>query len=263
MNIRNIAVLLCLVITLIFAANDADANDDSHKDKEGVNTLLVHFEPNQMLQLIAPLTDISKNNEEGVKLRNQYYQTAIPLAQQYGFKNLGQLIVTETIVGDFRPGAYVIGSWPSLKTFDEFANLPEWATLKALRVEAWDELKLFNAEIKAPLSLSFREDKFYTVVFAWNNPQHPNNYSAYLEGIEPALNRVGGRFMLKIKQPTMESHDSNAVPPNQITFVEWNTKNGFATLQQQEGYKRFIALRDSGLQKIEFHRLAPRIPERS
>lgn len=262
MNIKSFAILLCLIISSIFPANDAVALDESHKNKEDAKTLLVHFEPHQMLQLIAPITDVSKNNEEGVKLRNQYYQTAIPLAQQYGFKNLGQLAVTETIVGDFRPGAYVIGSWPSLKAFDEFANLPEWATLKTLRLEAWDELKLFNTEIKAPLNQSFREDKFYTVVFAWNNPQNPDNYSAYLEGIEPALNRVGGRFMLKIKQPSMESHDPNAVPPNQITFVEWNTKNGFATLQQQEDYKRFIALRDSGLQKIEFHRLAPRIPER-
>ena len=261
MNLKDVAILACVITSLTYTDDSAVASDGSHYEQDEVKTLTVHFEPSQMLQLIAPITEISKNNDEGVKLRNQYYQKAIPLAQQYGFKNHGQLVVTETIVGDFSPGAYVIGSWPSLNAFDEFANLPEWPTLKTLRIEAWDELKLFNAEINAPLSLSFREDKFYTVVFAWSNPQRPNDYTSYLAGIEPALNRVGGRFMLKIKHPTMESHDASAEAPNQITFVEWNTKNGFATLQQQEDYKRFTGLRDSGLEKIEFHRLAPLIPE--
>lgn len=253
--------LPCLVFVLILTLAQADANNEDLPSEDKVRALTVNFEPDQMIQLIAPITSDSKNTEQAAKLRSEYYQTAIPLAERYGFKNLGQLAVTETIVGNFQPAAYVLSSWPSISAFEAFSSLPEWPKLKALRIEAWDELKLFNAEIREPVSLSFREDKFYTAVFAWNNPQKPNDYAAYLEGIEPALNRVGGRFILKLNPLSMESHISGAASPNQITFVEWNTENGFATLQQQDDYKRYTDLRDSGLKKIEFHRLAPRIPE--
>lgn len=261
MNIKNFAVIICLIISHIISCSEVEASNNIMNKNDDVNKVTVHFEPNQMIQLIAPITDTSKNTPQAAELRNQYYQTAIPLAQRYGFKNLGQLNVTETIVGEFKPGAYVISSWPSLAAFEEFSSLPEWPKLKALRIDAWDELKLFNAEVIDSVNLSFREDKFYTAVFAWNNPSNPGNYAAYLEGIEPALNRIGGRFILKLRNVTMESHDSDAVSPNRITLVEWDTENGFAKLQQQEDYKSYTALRDSGLQKIEFHRLAPRIPE--
>lgn len=237
------------------------ANADSASTQASVKSITVQFAPYEMIQLIAPVTAISKNTGEAEALRRDYYTQAIPLAQAYGFKNLGQLQVDKTLVGDFKPPAYIIGSWPSVAAFDAFSDLPQWPELKALRKQAWDELKLFNSEIPSPTKLTFREDKHYSVVFAWVNPQNPTDYFTYLEGIEKALNRVGGRFILKLKQPTLESHTDDSSPPNQITFVEWETENGFAALREQPDYQEFTSLRDSGIAKLEFHLLSPRITQ--
>lgn len=251
-------ILSSSVFLYMLSINDAIAET---KSKEAARSVSVHFEPKQMIQVILPDTSISKNTKEAATLREQYYQEAIPLAQSYGFKNHMQLNVTSTIIGTTKPSAYIISSWPSVAAFDEFSALPAWQKLKDMRKQAWDELSLYNAEIEHATTLTFREDKFYTVLFAWINPENPNDYLAYLAGIESALNRVGGTFMLKVKRPSLEVHASKNNPPFQITFVEWDTEDGFATLSKQDDYKRFTKLRDSGLSKVEFHRIKASFPK--
>ncbi|MDT0626719.1 hypothetical protein [Alteromonas sp. W364] len=250
---------VCLSLILCMSSfNSVMAQDQPSDD---IQTLMVHFEPKQMIQLISPDTSISKNTKEAAKLRGKYYQEAIPLAQSFGFKNHVQLNVTNTLVGSTKPTALILSSWPSVATFDEFSALPEWPKLKEMRKNAWDELSLYNAEIDHATILTFREDKYYTVLFAWINPEHPSDYLAYLAGIETALNRIGGTFMLKLKEPSIEVHASENNPPFQITFVEWDTKDGFTKLSKQEDYKRYTNLRDSGLRKVEFHQIKPKFPK--
>ena len=65
----------------------------------------VDIEPGQVVQLIAPVS-----LPETLALRKQYYRDAIPLAEQYGFKNHGQLIIEKTILGDFKPPTLIMSS---------------------------------------------------------------------------------------------------------------------------------------------------------
>lgn len=221
---------------------------------KSVDTLTLSFKKGQVLQLIAPV-----NLEGKESVRRHYYQTAIPLAESYGFANLGQLSVTQKIVGDFEPGAFVIGSWPSVKSFDDFAALPEWPELKQQRAQGWEELKLYNDQVEKDLELVFRQSKFYTVAFAWFNPENPNDYLKYLKSIEGIVNQMGGKFIHKMRSPTLEAHNSPKIAPDQITFVEWDSEDGLKNLLAHPEYEMFSGFFKSGISKFEMFRIAPNV----
>ena len=217
-------------------------------------TMAVQFAPGQIIQLIAPVSEPVKE-----PLRRAYYQTAIPLAQSYGFKNYGTLVVEQTIVGDFRPPIIVIGGWPSLHAQNEFKSHRDFKGIKLQRADAWEKLMIYNHLNPDRTVLSFDKDKSYTVAFAWTKLSHPNSYFQYLKALEPMLAKLGARFMHKMVAPNLDAIEPNSHAPQQITFVEWQSDDDLRQLQSLPEYKKIYPLFLEGIEKFEFHRVSPRI----
>lgn len=213
----------------------------------------VDIKPGQVVQLIAPVS-----SPETLPLRRQYYRDAIPLAEQYGFTNHGQLVIEKTILGRFKPPTIIVGSWPSSMAISQFEQEPQWPKLKQDRSVAWQDIRLYNGEVDQPHNMIFLSDKTYTVAFAWVNGEHPDDYFEYLASVEPLLTEIGARFMFKIRYPKIESDQPNTPAPDQITFVEWPDANALARLRAMPKYQQIVSLLNRGVTQLDLHVVRPK-----
>jgi len=205
----------------------------------------------QYLSIVLP-----QSRPEADAARQSYYDQAFPLGSRFGLKREAILKIDHTIISSYEPSGAIFYSYPNKASELALANHPSWPAIKAQRTEAWKELKIYSAEIQEDMLINFDPDKSYTLVIAWLNPEKPDDYAAYLESIEPLLAEVGGRFVYKMKKPAFEAHSANLVAPGQLTFVEWDTLDGFAALRREEAYKAVSHLIGSGTSAIEFYRLS-------
>ena len=126
-----------------------------------------------------------------------------------------------------------------------------------MRPKAWEELRIHSAEIEENITLNFKSDKFYTVGFAWLKPENASDYTKYLDGIESDLNNLGGRYIYRMLNPSFEAHNTPQGAPAQLTFVEWDTKQGLEKLQKSNGFKNNVKYFSNSVIGFELHRITP------
>ena len=207
----------------------------------------------QVLQLVVP-----EESDEGRAARQTYYQNAFPIAERLGYRNEGMLGIRQTVRSDYDPSVFVFFSWPGGDAVQGYRSNPRFTEFKDLRREAWRELKIYDAEIDEDLKLVFDPAKHYSALFAWLDPETRADYTRYLEGIEPAVKRSGGRFIYKMYDPYMQALNDPSNGPGQITFVEWETEDGFAKVQQSPEYREHQSQFASSVLKFEFYWLQTR-----
>jgi len=222
--------------------------------QEATKALSVQYAPGMVVQLIAPVTDPEKRH-----LRDLYFKKNAETAQRHGYRQDGVLIIEETLVGDFKPNVFVISHWPSLKAQKTFQALPLFSGVKSLRRDAWEALKLYDHELDVPLKMTFTEDKAYTVALAWTNPSNPSEYYDYMAALPPLLEKVGGRFMHQFNDVVVSAHNPDELAPQQITFVEWDSKDGVEKLQALPEFAELAKKLQSGTVRFELHRVTPRL----
>ncbi|MEM9616651.1 MAG: hypothetical protein AAF936_01725 [Pseudomonadota bacterium] len=242
------AFLACTTLAL------TACNTDDSDIAENSTPLTIEVKKGEVLQLIAP-----QARTDGNSARQAYYDKVFPIAESLGYERLGQLNVKQKVISDYNPGAFIFYSWPDEEAEDGLYSRPDWPALKAVRPEAWTELKIYSDTLDQDLTLNFDPAKQYTVVVAWFDPAHPGDYERYLSGIENAVTREGGRFIYKMRRPRFEAHASSLDAPGQITFVEWDSNDGFARVQKSDEYKANAKFFNSGLESFEFYWLAPSI----
>ena len=208
----------------------------------------------QYLSIVLP-----QSKPDGDAARLAYYKEAFPLGSEFGLKQEMALKVDHVIISDYGPSGAIFYSYPNKASEVALANHPKWPAIKAQRPKAWEQLKIYSAEIEEDIRINFNPDKSYTLVIAWLNPENPDDYATYLESIEPMLAEAGGRFVYKMKQPAFEAHEPVGTAPGQLTFVEWDTLEGFSELRRNDAYKAVSHYITSGTSRIEFYRLS--VPE--
>ena len=217
-------------------------------------TVQLNFKKGQVLSFTVIE---SKKGEAAAAARDNYYKTAFPLASQFGLSRDMGFDVVAVPVGDFKPQAVALFSWPSADAERNFNAHPEWPAIKATRPDAWDELRIYNDVLKNDMSLSFDSSKTYTLAAAWLNPKHPNDYEKYLSGIQSAVTESGGRFIYKMHNPAFEAHAAPQGAPDQVLLVEWDTPDGLQKFGSSAGYKANAKYLGSGTKLFELSVLAP------
>lgn len=207
----------------------------------------------QYLSIIMP---DAKTSDAATKARNKYYASAFPLGAKFGLKREAALSITQNIISDYKPSSVLFFSYPSKQAEASLANHSDWPAIKASRPQIWNQLNIFSAEIREDIALTFDPTKSYTLVVAWKkDDDKTNGYDKYLKGIEPAVARFGGRFVYKMRNPQMESHTAIAGAPAQLTFVEWDSVDGFSKVRASAEYKAAVPDFQAGVKKIEFYRM--------
>lgn len=202
-------------------------------------------------ELLSIISVISNQGEAADAARREYYQSAFPLASQYGLTREGQLRVVATPIGDHKSEGIIFFSWPSAEAEAGLEAEVAWPGIKALRPKAWEDLRVFTDEIEEDLALTFDADKTYTIAMAWTNPENPDHYDLYMDGIQDAVAEVGGRFIYKMFDPKFESHKLTSGGPGQVTLVEWDSPQGLANFQSTDGFKANAKYLTSGVTRFE------------
>jgi len=207
----------------------------------------------QVLQMAMPK---ARAGDAAKAARQAYYTTALPLAEEFGDERIGVLAVNETVVGTPKPSALIFYAFPDEASRDGFESHPDWPTYKAQRPDGWDELMIFSTTMTDDTVLQFNPDKHYTLAIAWTNPENPNDYARYLDGVETDFDRVGARFMHEFKDIVFETHQNpNAKAPTQLTLVEWDTREGLMALLGGDVYKANSGYFSRGVADIQLYRL--------
>lgn len=212
------------------------------------NDVVVAAKEGEVLQIIVP-----DSRADRADVRQAYYRGVLPKAEALGYRRLGQLGIRQKVVSDYDPRAVLFFAWPDQSAMETFERDPEWPPLRTMRPLGWNELKIYTAPLEDDLSLRFRSDKFYTVVIAWFEDKTASDYDTYLTGIEPAVTRSGGRFLAKIRDLSYEGNAPVDGAPGQITFVEWDSPEGFAGVQQSPEYLAHRQYFASGVERFEFY----------
>ena len=201
--------------------------------------------------LLSIISVIPNEGDEADAARSEYYQTAFPLASGYGLQREGQLRVVAAPIGAHDSKGIIFFSWPSAEAEAALEAEAAWPGIKALRPKAWEDLRIFTDELEDDLTLTFAPDKTYTLAMAWTNPENPNDYDTYMDGIKEAVSDVGGRFMYKMFDPKFESHKLKDGAPGQVTLVEWDTPEGLASFGETQGFKDNVKYLSSGVTRFE------------
>ncbi|WP_299193523.1 DUF1330 domain-containing protein [uncultured Erythrobacter sp.] len=243
-----LAAITALMLAPTGLAHASASGPSDAEEAPAHRSFSVELKRGEVLQLIAP-----EARADAADARAEYYRTAVPPAEELGFRRLGQLNVRQKVVSEYDPGGFIFFSWPSQAAFDQFSVRPDLPEIEAMRPQGWDELRLYNLELEEDISLQFRSDKHYTVVVAWLDAENSADYDRYLDGIEPAVRAAGGRFVYKMRAPSMEAHNSPPGAPGQITFVEWSDVDGFAKVQQSQEYLDHRQYFGSSVDRFEFY----------
>lgn len=150
--------------------------------------------------------------------------------------------VTGSLVGDFEAGA--------LALFGD-ARAAERAQIGA-------GTRVFSRALDADLELNLDPSKFYTLAVAWVNPDRPDDYAEYFTRIDGDVAASGGRFLYKMFDPDLSGTELERGAPDQITLVEWESRDSLRDLQSRETYQAASGLLRSGVSYFEFYALALR-----
>ena len=244
------ALLACLISAAMATSCTSLAQSDEPQTsaEQPAAPLTIDLKRGELLSIISV---IPKEGDQADAARAEYYQSAFPLAQQYGLKREGQLKVTSAPVGQHKSEGIIFFSWPSQAAEASLEMEADWPAIKTLRPKAWEDLRIFTDELKEDLTLTFKADKTYTIAMAWTNPENPDDYDTYMDGITEAVAEVGGRFIYKMFDPKFESHKLKDGAPGQVTLVEWDTQEGLTKFGETQGFKDNVKYLTSGVTRFE------------
>lgn len=208
-------------------------------------------------QVISYILINSKRTETAQSVRQAYYEKAFPLASGFGLERVIDLQVPNSFVGETKRDAVALFSYPDTSSEAGLANHPDWSAIKAMRPDAWDELIIFTGELENDLAFSFDPTKAYTLAVAEINPEAPEAYNAYMSGIEPGLNEMGGRFIYRMINPKIESHGKQYDKDVQVTLVEWDDLSTIGKYTSTDTYKANAKFFSDGVRGFEFFQIAP------
>ena len=255
MGFRNrIMVLMALGLTL---ANGGCTGSPASVQVSDSVAKVVKNAPEPIIMQWAPGEVVSvisidpADGDQARQARRSYLDDAFGLAGRYGLQRLGVLPVRGVAVGGFKPGAIGFYSWPGAAQSAALESHPQWPAIKARRPEGWDELRIHDVVVDRAVCLSFDPAKTYTMASAWINPERPADYDQYLHNITSTVERIGGRFIFDMRDPAFESHASDDPAPGRVVFVEWDSAEALAALQDTQGFKDNVALLQSGTTRFE------------
>lgn len=242
-----VAIFACVVSAAACVAAPPAIEVDGADQKKPQGWTL-DLKKGQVLQIVVP-----EERPEGRDARQSYYQNAFPIAESLGYKNEGLLNIRDKVRSEYDPSVFAFFSWPDIAATQAYRSAPQFPAFKDLRRDAWHEMKIYDSALTEDLKLTFDPGKHYTAWIAWLDPKDRSDYTSYLEGIEPAVKRAGGRFVYEMHNPFAQTFDADEAAPGQITFIEWETADGFAKVQLSPEYLAHRRDFDSAINKFEFY----------
>ena len=252
LSLALIGLLTACAVTPEIDSQPAVAASAEADEAAKFNSATIDLAPESLFAIIG--FDVKSPDMINESARDIFYGEALPMAARYGFSRHATFLVTEVSVGEFKPQGFLLSSWPSQTAFADFQGDPKWPGYDVLRPEIYNDIRYYRDVQEDGLTLTLRDDKYYTLAIAYFNPDNPGDYEQYLSSLEGVVAENGGKFLLKLKSPKLESL-SGEPSPDQLTLVEWNDASGVDRVLSSDAYKANRHFSASGTTELAFYRL--------
>lgn len=177
----------------------------------------VTLEPGGLLSFIT-----SRPRPDGREARDEYFTRVLPLAARHGFRSVGGLRLEKITPDDYAPTLYMsFFAWPGAEARAAFHSEPEWPSLRAMRPRIWQELRICVVRAPTEAVLRFREDRAYSVSFAWLDPERGEDFDRYLAALRPTLEQLGVVKVFEAPAVEYSSLLRDADTPDRVWVTEW------------------------------------------
>ena len=210
-------------------------------------------------QLLSVIGIDNKDGEAAAAARRRYLGGAFPLARSFGLRASVSFRVQDTLAGDFKPEAVSLFLWPDQAAEDRLNNHPDWPALKALRPQAWDELRIYSTVVDEDVQFVLQPDKRYTIAAFWSDTGEQIGFERAMQRERESIVSNGGRVVLTMIEPRQESHASSKRAPRLVSIVEWEDDAAVARFVQNTGDGGGAFGPSTGVIRFELHRLTLRV----
>lgn len=245
---------LTLAMLCAVSSASADTHSDQSQSSSMEQTRTVNLKKGQVLQLYTEDRKINAGSE-----REALLATTTPLAVQHGLKQEIEFAVRATAAGTFKPNAVSLHSAPSADALNQLSASPDWKSIQPLRAAAYNDMKTYSQVLENDVSINFDPTKLYTVGIFWMNPENPDDFNVYFNGLKPTVEEIGGRFIHQMNNPHFSTVSSGQQGPGRLIFIEWESPESLGKLSKTTTYQELQKYRISGTTDFEFHILQPQM----
>lgn len=177
---------------------------------------VLNLEAGQRLTLVLP--DANGADEAA---RETFMQGLIRLSADLELKEEHSFAVASTIIGEHQPQALGIYSWPDKQSSMQLRTHSEYqAQLAPIKADAWSQIHTLDVDLAEPLSITFKEDRSYTIALAWIANQ--SMFDSYAVLSQPVRDALGAKTLVNLPVADFEAVGANFDrQPDRVVIIEW------------------------------------------
>ncbi len=191
----------------------------------------ISFRPDTIVE--AAFFRVGAGNQEA--LNQRYLSKVLPLAEEFGMKQLGFFVISEVVSGPDDAKVWGLFQWPDLHSRERFESDPRFIELRAIRDELMDSFKIVHLRPKKAFKLTFRSDRLYEFSGLWMNRTHGNRIERYLAAARP----FGEQHDVSLIDGFDVIGTSERYPflPQQVFIIDWPSKDVKAKWIASESFR--------------------------
>src|SRR5690606_30603537 len=108
---------------------------------------------------------------------------------------------------------------PSGKASDDVRNSPEYAPLKTLLSQGWQEMEVIDIDLQEDVQLTLFADRYYTIAKVWVDDAA--KHRAYVKRAAQTRAKLGMRILASFTPTGYSSLDDSRTAPFDLVLVEW------------------------------------------
>jgi hypothetical protein len=240
-------IALSVLLTMTLAAK-VSAQQDNNADWQ------VSLKSQTLVSIINPVLredPVARNNWE------LFRKDALKMAQEKGYTPRGSLVVTETLIGNQNPGTFILITWPDNETDLAFDNSEAFRPYKKLRPIVWEKVNYYKAPAGKAKTLNFKQDKHYTLMFAWLDKECAEDSELCASLTLPGVSGYGGKHIHQMNDPRFVSV-TESKGPGKIIWTEWENAEAVRAYHENWRQQQPKLFQNKLLKRLEWYSIKTR-----
>ncbi len=177
-------------------------------------------------------------------LGQDYFPKVFPVAGEYGLTTSQTFTVVEHAYGEAPVQQLGFFVWDSYEQKEKFNKDPRYLKLRNIRNKAIDFLYMGYFQVEKDITYTFDDQSVYDFAALWIVPEEAPKLSQYFEKVAPVATTAKYGYEPILTLNPLSNCTSGKYTPSLIGFARWAVPDGFARLQSNTTYQKYVHLRD-------------------
>ena len=181
---------------------------------------------------------------ESKEALNKYFQSAIPVAQKYGYMPQKGFNVTENPTqGNYWPKTVIVGLWRDYSKREDFITeiTDEVPDFHEMRRRIWSSFFLTYWEVKEDKTIEVSSDRFNVLTAYWE--EDAKSFEKFKQRWKSDAKQSGGKLVLELEDG--KSPVGYYYNPDHLTITSWESKEAFEAF-----YEKNLEMNHSGVKHV-------------